>query len=265
MRQDEFKAGEHWAWRKSHKLGATAIRVSLLDQTVRRKSLKVKVRHEEGELEGLEEWISASKLPHKWEDWERIHQREVKISRFKESASKEAERIIGPALEAAALVLDSTGGDLGIWVRDGVSPVDPEEISELCERAGLGSDCWKSRREHLSLSPREAYVSNTTLVEIAIAFAKKEPETVDLLLARREASLRDAARRGYTDEWTLKELAGVALARRWTGTNHQTLSMMKRVERLEKLLYRASSRLRKVGQGTEADRIEAEMRKVLPW
>ncbi len=66
MRADEFHAGAHWAYREKRALGTPASKVQLVMWVPRkppsRKAPQVKIRHVDGDLTGMEEFVSPSRL-----------------------------------------------------------------------------------------------------------------------------------------------------------------------------------------------------------
>lgn len=78
MRKEEFVAGEEWAYRRERRLGAPANRVALVAIPSRKGPIKVKVRHLEGELEGMEEFISSHHLRCRWKEWRKVKRDEAK-------------------------------------------------------------------------------------------------------------------------------------------------------------------------------------------
>ena len=115
------------------------------------------MRHAEGELEGLEEFVAATRLVCRWEDWPKLERDEQK------------------------------------------------------ERA------FYSSLEHRKVDRVVCRAANDLLVDLAIAFAKAEPQTVILYLDLEEA---EYLQKGYGDSpfWhreLLKELPAHAVARHW--------------------------------------------------
>ena len=65
VRKDEFKEGQRWALRRTRGLGDPATQVELLPWP-QVKPPKVKVRHLDGELKGLEEFVRPTALLCPW-------------------------------------------------------------------------------------------------------------------------------------------------------------------------------------------------------
>ena len=57
MTKQEFKEGEVWAYRSPKALGTPAAQVALVFLPNRKGAVKVKVRHVEGDLAGMEEFV----------------------------------------------------------------------------------------------------------------------------------------------------------------------------------------------------------------
>jgi hypothetical protein len=133
-------------------------------------------------------------------------------------------------------------------------------LERLLARSGLQRDFWKSR-DHLKRLEGMVYLSNQTLeAQLAVAFARAEPDTVALYLAASEESLSGKKNRLGREE-LLGTLPAYAVIREWMGRDRETVTAERRVERLEKLLLMAINELRKGELSAAADNVEHEMRR----
>lgn len=73
MQKAEFRAGERWAYRKSTVLEAPAQCVELL--ALAPGSRPLKVRHVGGELDSLEEFVTAPRLRCCWSEWREVREK----------------------------------------------------------------------------------------------------------------------------------------------------------------------------------------------
>ncbi len=100
---------------------------------------------------------------------------------------------------------------------------------------------------------------NRHLVELAIAFARAEPETVNLYLDNEEDEYRTRGYlpgKKYMHEILIEYKPRWAIARAWAGGVKQRDHLKEEVERLRTLVGRAAYELRRAGVEDEAERLE---------
>ena len=126
-------------------------------------------------------------------------------------------------------------------------------LDRVASRAGSdtrpwrGSPCYTDRK-------KSTYVPNDLLIDLAIAFAKAEPQTVILYLDLEEA---EYLQKGYGDSsfWhreLLKELPAHAVARHWaSGAGRDFLR--EELERVRHLAREACYHLKEAGQERRAE------------
>lgn len=259
MTKDEFKARAHWAWRSSNTLGEPAQRVELLFLAKGRAG-RCKVRHLDGELEGLEEFVHTSHLRCLWKGWpkvERDERRELALIRDAERADP----LDPTVLDAAEQVLYSTGEDLWIEKHLGYTRCfEPAALERVAARAGVDDaplkilPAFKDRRGTL-------FVPNETLLDLAIAFARAEPETVHLRLDTEEKKL---VREGYAlgetraHEDLLRSKPAFWVARHWAGGATENKYLREELRRTQELLRRAIAGLKDCGAFQKARYLERE-------
>lgn len=237
MTKDEFKAGAHWAWRRSNTLGEPAQRVELLFLAKGRAG-RCKVRHLDGELKGLEEFVHTGHLRCPWKEWpkiERDERRELALIRDVERADP----LDPTVLDAATQVLYATGEDLWIEKHRGYTRCfEPTGWERVAARAGVDSaslqriPAFKDRHGTL-------FVPNETLLDLAIAFARAEPEAVHVRLDTEEKKL---VREGYAlgetraHEDLLRSKPAFWVARQWAGGATENKHVREELRRTQELL-----------------------------
>jgi len=185
MTRGEFRAGDKWALRPSTVLGAPATRVEVL-LLPKGRGGRCKVRHPDGELAGLEEFVANAHLRSRWSEWPRLTRDEARELALV-AATEASTPLPAVTVEAATLVLNATGENLFVEGHRGYTRhLDPETLDRVSTRAGLKDVRWGSTPAYIDRRGRLA-VPNNGLVDLAIAFAATEPETVHLYLDNEEA------------------------------------------------------------------------------
>ena len=260
MRKDEFVAGEEWAYRRGTTLGAPAQHVALVAMPIRKGHIKVKIRHVEGELEGMEEFVHATHLRCPWKQWKRIERDEAKLQTFMDHMERQQE-IERPVLQAVTAVLLSSGEDL---MADEYSnytrlyAIQVPDLERIAERAGVADKPWL-KWPSVKTADGDLYLPNTVLIDLAIAFAKAEPETVNLYLDLEEKELmQEGYRYGelHPHREALKMKPSWALARQWAANTEGRDHLREDNMRLQRLLHDAIRALKDAGEDREATRIE---------
>lgn len=265
MQRSDFREGQRWALRESRVLAGEGIKVRLVAYPpgVR----KVKVVHEGGEVDGMDQWVNPTALIVPWSQWSKrlaAEQREAKLRQHVATVGLPDE-----ATSAAIThVLESTG-EHEVWLdeRRGIAQGPEAALQRIADRAGLTGDL----RSRLTCSPAcrdirfgEWRIPWERAHDLAMAFARAEPDAVSLHLEAREEEYK---RRGYEDgdrffhRYLLDQRPGLALARDWTsGHDEQVRFLSKRVHELERLLRDAAQQLATDGNQRLADRLMRQLR-----
>ena len=264
MRKDEFVAGEEWAYRQGQQLGTPASRVELVAMPKRKGRVKVKIRHLEGELEGMEEFVNPEHLRCPWKGWWKVERDEAKEQTFLEYMAHQGE-LERAVTQAATAVLLSSGEDLLLDEHRNYSIKWGEQVTGLervADRAGVEGRTW-TRLPSFTDRNGGLYVQHTYLVQLAMAFAKAEPETVNLYLDVEEQELlREGYQFGelYPHRRVLQQRPAWALARQWTAGADGRDHLLEEKRRLERLLYDAIGALKDAGEERKATRLERAWR-----
>lgn len=258
MTRGEFRAGDEWALRPSTALGAPATRVEVL-LLPKGRGGRCKIRHLEGELAGLEEFVANAHLRSRWSEWKRITRDEARELALI-AATEANTRLAEVTVEAASLVLSATGEDLYFeGHRSYTRHLDPEALDRVSTRACLKEARWGSAPAYTDRRGRLA-VPNTGLVDLAVAFAAAEPETVHLYLDNEEAEhLAGNFGYGADHRHLLRLKPAIAIARQWAGGAAEHKHVHNELARLKLLLYEALRALRAAGDERAASRIERKI------
>jgi hypothetical protein len=223
-----------------------ASKVSLLFQAKGRAG-RVKVRHLEGELEGLEEFVSAGHLRCRWKDWAKVEkdeQHEEKLIEYLPTTEPLEDVVIDAAeevLEAAqeGVVIEHHPRAYTRWNEE-------PALERLRVRAGLADKPWLAY-PGFKHQGGDWYIADRILVDMAMAFAAAEPETVHLHLDLEEQRL---LREGYwLDELEahrrlLRSKPAFAVARSWAGGPEAHGHLREELKRSQYLLRKAVYDLR---------------------
>lgn len=258
MEKAEFEADAVWALRKTRGLLDSAERVKLV-ALVRRapRLVKAKVRHLDGDLAGLEEFVSSSHLLALWKDWPKILKDEEREGQLIEhvDASSGMNRVVA---DAAATVLYAMAKNLHVEdLRGFTRHLDLEALDHVEDRAHLEARPWRSAP---NFKDRNGFlwVRNDDLVRLTIAFAAAEPHTVQTYLDLEEEKLRA---RGFVpgDRWwheyLLKQQPAWSIARQWAAAGGRR-DLEQEIERLRSLVHDAVATRRKAGEERSALRLE---------
>lgn len=97
------------------------------------------------------------------------------------------------------------------------------------------------------------------LLDVALAFAQAEPETVNLYLDMEEQELLQkgyASGERYLHKWVLEQKPAWALARSWANKGGSRDHLREEMERLRGLVHQAVRELREAGRERVAARLE---------
>jgi len=263
MTKDEFELGARWALRPSQTLGMPAQKVELVLLAKGGRAARCKVRHVEGELKGLEEFVYLQHLRCPWKDWGKVERDERNEQRLTEYVAhiQPVETVV---IEAARQALRASGEDVWIEGHRGYTRWNEDPpLERLAARAGVEGTPWRTAPAFRDRKG-DWYIPDGALVDLAIAFARAEPETVHLYLdLEDEKALREGFwfDEGRAHERYLKSRPAAAIARQWAGGAQEHRHLHDELMRLRTLLWRAVNDLRDCGQEHKARNIERAFRK----
>ncbi len=211
----------------------------------------VKIRYEEGEHPGLEEYVQTRQLVVPWGEVRALHNDEERVERIRSAVNRDSARE-----EAVSSVLAASGepsADCGDWLS-----MPKDELQRIVDRAGLSEApeelhplgfVDRHGAVHLPLDGAE---------RLARAFAAAEPENVLMYIDDQEEELR---RRGnvpgdrYLHSLLREYQPGWALARQWAGFDRAVEELQKEIARLRSLVSRAASELKDAGAEDRSRRL----------
>jgi hypothetical protein len=222
---------------------------------------QAQVRHLDGDLEGLKEWVRPPALQCEWSGVQALIRLEAKALAL--AHSPEAEALPAAVADAANEVFAATGEDLYVEQR-GISDGARDAIERVARRSGLDDQQARDlfRPPAYTDQPGSWQLPSIRLLSVAQRFAAAEAGLVNLHLESEIASYRE---RGYeTGERYLHKLLidkgpAYALAREWAGSTRIAEDLRKDNERLRKLLREAMSVLRRHGHERDALKFEREL------
>jgi hypothetical protein len=215
------------------------------------RSGKAKVRHRDGDLNGLEEWVPTRTLMCPWAEHRLFLRDESRWAALQQAAARDHDPVVE---EAVSIVFEATGDENG-FVR--VWTVSPERARRLWRRASL-----PGTPDHHALAYTDRHgqmnLPYETALEFARAFAAAEPEPCLHYIQEWEDRLRAE---GYEPGQRyrhsfLRELRPAhALVREWAQEGELQL-LSEQNTRLRRLLLEAIAALRHAGHELQANRID---------
>ena len=215
------------------------------------KAGKAKVRHADGDLGGLEEWVPTRTMMVRWGQRQAFLRDESRWNALQQAATRDYDPVVE---EAISTVFEATGDETG-FIR--VWSVEPQRAQRLWRRAGLPGRpdshpfAYTDRHGQLNL-PWE------TALQFAQAFAAAEPESCIHYIQEWEDRLRAE---GYQpgnrlSHTLLRQMKPAhALVREWT--HHGELELLRAENaRLRQLLEQALGTLRRAGDEQSANRLD---------
>ena len=240
MLAPELAAGLDYACRlKSQDAGCGMQRVTFIGPA---RAGKAKVRHRDGELNGLEEWVPTRSLLCLWAERSLFLRDESRWAALQQAAARDHDPVVE---EAISTVFEATGEESG-FVR--VWTVTPERARRLWQRAALPGPPDHHR---LAYTDRHGQMNlpYETALEFARAFAATEPEPCIHYIAEWEDRLRAE---GYEpgQRYQHRFLRGLrpahALVRQWARAGELDLLEAENT-RLRRLVREAAAALRDAG------------------
>lgn len=220
------------------------------------RSRKCRVRYEEGDLQGLDEWVPTRLVACPWGERKALL-RDEERARAQEAANG---RIWDAVTEEAISAVMTASGEYGGFSKRWTT--DPASAQRYWSRGGLSG----SPLDHDTLNfvdrHGEWHLSYDTAVFASQAFAAAEPELVDLYLRGWEERLKaegfEPGNRHCHDllrEWAPSH----ALARSWS-QRPQGEAAEQEAKRLRGLVQTAIRHLRESGNSRDAARLERALR-----
>lgn len=264
MRGDEFRAGAHWAYREGRTLGKPAAKVELRmwvpPKPPNRKRPQVRIRHLEGDLAGMEEFVPPVRLVCPWRLWARLlkwEQAEIALQHGITVADLDKALI-----SAANVAFEASGEDIYLDdFRGYVRAQDVHALERVANRAGWPTEKtpWRVKpnfvRDHTS-----AYVAHRHLIALAHDFAEHNPDAITLHIDNEEADYRERGFKGnlHFHELLLERGPAHSIVRDWAGGSARS-HLTQDLRDLRALVYEAPNALRKAGATKEADSIEQRL------
>jgi hypothetical protein len=212
---------------------------------------KVKIRHADGDLDGLEEWMPTRTLMCPWGERRAFLRDESRWNALLKAAARDFDPVVEHAIST---VFEATGEETGF---DRVWTVDPSRAHRLWHRVGLDG----SPDQHpLAYTDRrgQLHLPNETALEFAQAFAAAEPEPCIHYIQEQEDQLRaegyEPGNR-FSHSWLRGRRPAHALVREWTQAGELGL-LEDENQRLRQLLGQALQALRRAGDEQSANRLD---------
>jgi len=193
---------------------------------------KAKIRWEQGDLDGLVEWVSTRQLISSWGERKRcILDREKQAALDRQSEAM-FDRVVEDAISHVLTATGEEGGFQRSWA------LAPAKAERLWQRANLVGD---PRNEPHAFVDRfgELHLGYASALRFAKAFAAAEPEPCLLLVEHWETELRAQGflpGQSGDHEYLREERPAYALVRQWAGSTETEL-LRTEITRLQTLVY----------------------------
>jgi hypothetical protein len=249
----DLVAGNDYAWRSEpHNCECALRKVGFAGPA---RAGKAKVRHRDGELAGLEEWVPTRALVCPWAERAAFLRDESRGKALREAAMRDYDPVVEAAISKVFAATGDEGGFMKVWT------VQPERARRLWRRAGLDGE---PDQHSLAYTDRRGWMNlpYETALEFARAFATAEPEPCIHCIQEWEDQLRAE---GYEPGERLRHAylrqirPAHALVREWTQSGELSL-LRDENARLGRLLQRALAALRVAGDERSANRIDRPLR-----
>lgn len=220
MQTSELVEGRLYAFRERR--SGPLEKVKLVAKVGRRGHIKI--RYEEGDHPGLEEYVQTRQLVVQWGEVRTLLRDEERLERVRSAVTRDSARE-----EAVSSVLAASGEPsayCGEWLS-----MPEDELQRIIDRAGLGN--LPKELHALAFIDRhgEVHVPLDGAERLARAFAAAEPQNVLMYIDDHEEELR---RRGnvpgdrYLHDLLRQYQPGWALARQWAGFDRAVEELQKR-------------------------------------
>jgi hypothetical protein len=249
MQSADLVPKRSYAWCESPRVTIPSlVRVKFIGPA---RSGKAKIRWEEGELSGLDDWVSTRQLLCLWKERKACLRDRERQARLDQDSDEAFDRVVENAISHVLTATGEEGGFIRAWT------LPPDKADRLWQRAQLRDD---PRHEPLAFIDRfgELHLGYRSALRFAKAFAAAEPEPCVHLIERWEQELRAE---GYLPgaswhhEFLREERPAYALVRQWAGTG--VIETLKgEIERLQRLVSQAEGWLRSAGDPRHADALK---------
>lgn len=250
MRKDDLARGRKYALRpKGSTAGDPLVEVTFVGPTHGRQS---RIRYEDGELKGLEEWVQTRLLTCAWGERKAFLRDEERAARLAAADDEVWDRVAEEAISAVMTVSGEYTGFLRRWDTDAAS------AERYWARARLDGTPFEADPANYQDREGTWHLSFRTALKAAQAFAAAEPELVDLYLRGWEERLKAEGFEpggSHNHDLLLEWAPSHALTRAWS-QEPRGAAAEKEVERLRALVATAVRYLREAGEDGKASRIE---------
>lgn len=206
MYKDDLVAGRPYALRRNGDR-RTLLKVTFRGTTYKRQA---KVRFEDGELAGLEDWVTTRELVCPWGERKMMLRDEERAARLQAASSESWDRVYEDAISDVLTASGEETGSTRVW--------DTWEgrATRLWARAGLPGSPLEDDPSNYVDRFGGWHLSFETALKAAKAFAAREPDLVDLFISEWEDRLRAE---GYEPEkrTSTASSANGLPAMRWPG------------------------------------------------
>ena len=212
---------------------------------------KAKIRHAEGDLDGLEEWTPTRTVMCPWGERQAFLRDELRWQALQEAAARDYDPVVE---EAISTVFEATGDETG-FIR--VWSVERERAQRLWRRAGLEGSPDQHPLAYTDRGGR-LHLPYETAFQFAQAFAAAEPEPCIHYIQEWEDRLRaegyEPGRR--VSHHVLRSIRPAhALVREWAHAGELGL-LREENQRLRQVLGQALEALRRAGDERSATRLD---------
>lgn len=260
MQTSALEIGRYYAYRKKRRQGKPQPDEPLIKVKVLLKAHrgKVKVRHEDGELAGLEEFISCSNLVVPWGERKALLRDEQREQALEFHLGGRTNAVA----QAASAVLESSGEPEAYVGDNGYLCMPEDQLQRIADRAGV--DGPLEELHPLGFKARDGciHLPVEAAEQIARALAAAEPENVMLYIEGREHELRSSGWQPgmhYRHDMLREAMPAFAIVKQWCGPEDQLAALRKEIDRLRQLLSKAAFDLQAAG----VDRKAAALRRAL--
>lgn len=257
MQFSDIEVGKLYGIRdKQYSLGGPVYKVKVITKLGDKK--RSKVRHMEGEREGLEEFLPSRQFLGQWKDVRAILRDEERMGRIRAIGQEEFHPVVW---EAIWFVIEAMGdkdivGVSSLGAHRLEVPVKEapriEERFELTALQELHPAAFVDRGGIL-------HIPYPAAEQVAKTMAEKEPQAVLLYVQGEEEELRAKGYEpGYRSahEVLRKWQPMFALARQWAGLKSEAELLMREIDRLRGIVNQAIWILKQSGDDSAARRLE---------
>lgn len=248
MRRDDLVAGRAYALRRNGARGAL-VKVSFRGTTYKRQA---KVRFEDGELAGLEDWVTTRELVCPWGERKAMLRDEERAARLQTASSESWDRVYEDAVSDVLTASGEENGFTGIW------DTSEGRATRLWARAGLPGSPLEYDPNNYIDRYGGWHLSFETALQAAKDFAAREPDLVELFVSEWEDRMKSE---GYAPGMryvhsVLRQFAPRwALARSWMTEPARTADQ-KEIVRLQQLVRQAAHVLETAGLPNDAAKLQ---------